>query len=72
MRRWREEASREGRARSFDEYLSSFFLKLAYIGTAVALLLVIINFILGDVLSSEEILFASDSVYETLLNLPFF
>lgn len=72
LTKWRQEKERLEKTLSFEEQLSSIFVKLAYIGTAVAVVLVIINVILGDVLSSEEIFFASDSLYETLLHLPFF
>jgi len=72
LSRWRQEKTSHEKMLSFEEQLSSFFVKLAYVGTAVVVVLLIINFILGDALSSEEILFASDSVYESLLHLPFF
>lgn len=54
------------------DYLAHFFIKIVYIGGAAIVVVLVVNLLIGDILSSEEILLASDSIYETLLHLPLF
>ena len=57
---------------SFYETLILIFRRFAIVGAAILLLLLIYNLQSGDILSSEEILFASDFAFEEILNLPLF
>ncbi len=57
---------------SFYEALLLMFRRFAVIGAALLLLLLIYNLQTGDILSSEEMLFASDFTFEEILNLPLF
>ncbi len=57
---------------SFYETLLLMFRRFAVIGAAILLLLLIYNLQTGDILSSEEMLFASDFTFEEILNLPLF
>jgi hypothetical protein len=57
---------------SFYETLLLMFRRFAIVGAAILLLLLIYNLQTGDILSSEEIMFASDFTFEEILNLPLF
>ena len=57
---------------SFYETLLFMFRRLAIIGAAIGLLLLIYNLQTGDVLSADDILYASDFTFEKILNLPLF
>ena len=57
---------------SFYETLLLMFRRFAIVGAAILLLLLIYNIQTGDILSSEEIMFASDFTFEKILNLPLF
>jgi hypothetical protein len=57
---------------SFYETLLLMFRRFAIIGAAILLLLLIYNLQTGDILSSEEIMFASDFTFEEILDLPLF
>jgi hypothetical protein len=57
---------------SFYEILLLMFRRFAVIGAALLLLLLIYNLQTGDILSSEEMMFASDFTFEEFLNLPLF
>lgn len=57
---------------SFYETLLVMFRRFAIVGAAILLILLIYNLQSGDILSSEEILFASDFTFEEILNLPLF
>ena len=57
---------------SFYEMLLLMFRRFAIVGAAILLLLLIYNLQTGDILSSEEIMFASDFTFEEILNLPLF
>jgi len=72
LARWAGRQQMAAYSNLFSEYLARLFLKVVYLGGAAIVLLLIINILIGDVLSSEEILFTSDSVYETMLHLPLF
>jgi len=72
LARWAGRQQMAAYSNLFSEYLARLFLKVVYLGGAAIVLLLIINILIGDVLSSEEILFTSDSVCETILHLPLF
>ena len=57
---------------SFYETLLLMFRRFAIVGAAILLILLIYNLQTGDILSSEEILYASDFTFEEILNLPLF
>lgn len=57
---------------SFYDTLLFMFQRLAIVGAAILLILLIYNLQTGDILSSEEILYASDFTFEKILNLPLF
>jgi len=57
---------------SFYEALLLMFRRFAIVGAAILLILLIYNLQTGDILSSEEILYASDFTFEEILNLPLF
>jgi hypothetical protein len=57
---------------SFYESLWMMFRRFAIVGAALLLLLLIYNLQSGDILSTDEILFASDFTFEEILNLPLF
>ena len=57
---------------SFYDALLVMFRKFAIVGAAILLLLLIYNLQTGDILSSEEIMFASDFTFEEILDLPLF
>lgn len=57
---------------SFYESLWVMFRRFAIVGTALLLILLIYNLQSGDILSTDEILFASDFTFEEILNLPLF
>ena len=57
---------------SFYETLLSMFRRFAIIGAAILLLLLIYNLQTGDILSTDDILYASDFTFEKILNLPLF
>lgn len=57
---------------SFYETLLLIFRRFAIVGAAILLLLFIYNLQSGDILSSEEIMFASDITFEEILDLPLF
>lgn len=57
---------------SFYETLLLMFRRFAIIGAAILLLLLIYNLQTGDILSTNEIMFASDFTFEEILNLPLF
>jgi anti-sigma factor RsiW len=57
---------------SFYETLLLMFRRFAIVGAAILLILLIYNLQSGDILSSEEILYASDFTFEEILNLPLF
>ena len=57
---------------SFYETLILMFRRFAIVGAAILLLLLIYNLQTGDILSTEEIMFASDFTFEEILNLPLF
>lgn len=56
----------------FYETLLLMFRRFAIVGAAILLILLIYNLQTGDVLSSEEILYASDFTFEEILDLPLF
>lgn len=57
---------------SFYETLLFMFRRLAIIGAAIGILLLIYNLRTGDILSTDDILYASDFTFEKILNLPLF
>ena len=57
---------------SFHETLLLMFRRFAIVGAAILLLLLVYNLQTGDILSTEEIMFASDFTFEEILNLPLF
>lgn len=57
---------------SFYDTLLFMFRRFAIVGAAILLILLIYNLQTGDILSSEEILYASDFTFERILNLPLF
>ena len=57
---------------SFYETLILMFRRFAIVGAAILLLLLIYNLQTGNILSSDEVLFASDFTFEEILNLPLF
>jgi hypothetical protein len=57
---------------SFYEMLLLMFRRFAIIGAAILLLLLIYNLQTGDILSTDDILYASDFTFEKILNLPLF
>lgn len=57
---------------SFYDALLFMFRRLAIVGAAILLILLIYNLQTSDILSSEEILYASDFTFEKILNLPLF
>jgi len=57
---------------SFHETLLLMFRRFAIAGAAILLLLLIYNLQTGDLLTTEEIMFASDFTFEEILNLPLF
>ena len=57
---------------SFYQTLLVMFRRFAIVGAAILLLLLIYNLQTGDILSSEEIMFASDFTFEEILDLPLF
>jgi hypothetical protein len=57
---------------SFYETLILMFRRFAIVGAAILLLLLIYNLQTGNILSTEEIMFASDFTFEEILNLPLF
>ena len=57
---------------SFYETLLLMFRRFAIIVAAILLLLLIYNLQTGDILSTNEIMFASDFTFEEILNLPLF
>jgi hypothetical protein len=57
---------------SFHETLLLMFRRFAFLGFAILLLLLIYNLQTGDILSTEDIMFASDFTFEEILNLPLF
>ena len=57
---------------SFYETLLWMFRRFAIVGAAILLILLVYNLQTGDILSTEEIMFASDFTFEQILNLPLF
>jgi hypothetical protein len=57
---------------SFYETLLFMFRRFALVGAAILLILLIYNLQTGDILSTEEIMFASDFTFEEILDLPLF
>jgi hypothetical protein len=57
---------------TFYETLLWMFRRFAIVGGAILLVLLIYNLQSGDILSSEEIMFASDYTFEEILSLPLF
>jgi len=57
---------------SFYETLLWMFRRFAIVGAAILLILLVYNLQTGDILSTEEIMFASDFTFEEILNLPLF
>jgi anti-sigma factor RsiW len=57
---------------SFYETLLVVFRRFAIVGAAILLLLLIYNLQSGDILSSDEIYYASDLTFEEILDLPLF
>jgi len=57
---------------SFYETLLFMFRRFAIIGAAIGLLLLIYNLQTGDILSADDILYASDLTFEKILDLPLF
>jgi hypothetical protein len=57
---------------NFYETLLAVFRRLAIVGAAILLLLLIYNLQTGDALSTDEIFYASDIAIEKLIDLPFF
>ncbi len=57
---------------SFYETLLFMFRRFAIIGAAIGILLLIYNLRTGDILSTDDILYASDFTFEKILNLPLF
>ncbi len=57
---------------SFSETLLLMFRRFAIVGAVILLILLIYNLQTSDILSSEEILYASDFTFEEILNLPLF
>ena len=57
---------------SFYDTLLLMFRRFAILGAAILLLLLIYNLQVGDILPSEEIMFASDFTFEEILDLPLF
>jgi hypothetical protein len=57
---------------SFYETLFLMFRRFAIVGAAILLILLIYNLQTGDILSTEEIMYASDFTFEEILNLPLF
>ena len=57
---------------SFHETILLMFRRFAIVGAAILLLLLIYNLQTGDILTTEEIMFASDFTFEEILDLPLF
>lgn len=57
---------------SFYETLLLMFRRFAIVGAAILLILLLYNLQSGDILSTEEIMFASDLTFEEILDLPLF
>jgi len=57
---------------SFYETLLLMFRRFAIVGAAILLILLIYNLQTSDILSTQEILYASDFTFEEILNLPLF
>ena len=57
---------------SFYETLLLMFRRFAMVGAAILLILLIYNLQSDDILSTQEILYASDFTFEEILNLPLF
>jgi hypothetical protein len=57
---------------SFYDTLLLMFRRFAIVGAAILLFLLIYNLQTGDILSTEEIMFASDLTFEEILSLPLF
>jgi hypothetical protein len=57
---------------SFYETLLLMFRRFAIVGATILLLLLVYNLQTGDILSTEEIMFASDFTFEKILDLPLF
>ncbi len=57
---------------SFYETLLLMFRRFVIIGAAILLLLLIYNLQTGDILTTDDILYASDFTFEKILDLPLF
>ena len=57
---------------TFYEILLAMFRRLALVGAAILLILLIYNFRTGDALSSDDIFYASDAAVEDIIDLPLF